>query len=267
MTMTLDIPTEKGTLHVEVTGTGTPVLLWHSLLCNHQMWRHQVPLLAARHQVINLDMRGHGQSSLYDFLYDYWDLSRDVVRVLDYLDIEQAAMIGLSMGGIAAYHLALDHPERLTGMVAISATADPDPLRVRWRNRILAEISLRLGTALFRPFIKPLMLGQTTLAQRPDVVSQFNEQFQAIRPQGIYHCVRALGQRDNLLPRLPHVEIPALILIGQEDQTLTIERGQAVADALPNAQFKVIPQVGHLCVLEQPDLMNPVILSFLESLD
>jgi pimeloyl-ACP methyl ester carboxylesterase len=264
--MNLDIPIASGTLHVEVTGTGSPILLWHSLLCNHQMWCKQVPILASHYQVINLDMRGHGQSSLYNFPYDYWELSRDVGRVLDYLNIEKVTTIGLSMGGMAAYHLALEQPERLTGIVAISATADPDPLLVRWRDRILAEVSLRVGTQLLKPLIDPLMLGQTTFARRPEVVAQWNQQFQSIRPQGIYHCVKALRQRDNLLPHLPQVEIPALIIIGEEDKTLSIERGQAVADALPNARFQVIPQAGHLCVLEQPELINRAILSFLGNL-
>ena len=264
--MKLDIPIAQETLHVEITGSGAPILLWHSLLCNHQMWCKQVPMLADHYQVINLDMRGHGQSSLFDFSYDYWELSRDVGRVLDHLDIEKVAMIGLSMGGIAAYHFALQQPERLTGMVAIAAAADPDPLWVRWRDRILAEAALRVGTQPLKPLITPLMLGKTTLAQRPEVIAQINQQFQTLRPRGIYQCVRALGKQENLLPKLPQVEIPALVMVGEEDRAVSVERVQAVAEVLPHAQLKVIPQAGHLCVLEQPELINPAILGFLQSL-
>lgn len=265
--MNLNIPVAGGTLHAQIQGTGTPILLWHSLLCHHQLWLNQVDVLASDYQVINLDMRGHGKSSLYNFPYDYWELSRDVGRVLDYLNLDKVIMMGLSMGGMAAYHVALDQPERLMGFIAISATADPDPWLARSRNRILAEVSLRIPPQTLTPLIDPLMLGQTTLAQRPEVVRQWHQQFATVRPQGIYHCVKALGRRENLLPHLPNVKIPALVMIGEEDKTLSIARGKVVAEALPHAQFQVIPQAGHLCVLEQPDLCNQAITRFLYRLE
>lgn len=264
--MHIDIPVQNKTLHAQIQGQGTPILLWHSLLCHHQMWQNQVDVLASNYQVINLDMRGHGQSSLYNFPYDYWELSRDVGRVLDYLNLEKVIMIGLSMGGISAYHVALDSPERLIGFAAISATADPDSRLTRWRNRLLAEVARKIPHEYLLPLIDPLMLGETTLTHRPKVVTQWHQQFHAVRPQGIYHCVKALGRRDNLLPRLSQVEIPALIMMAEEDKIFSPERGEAAARTLPHAQFQVIPQAGHLCVLERPDICNQVLLDFLNLL-
>jgi pimeloyl-ACP methyl ester carboxylesterase len=109
------------------------------------------------------------------------------------------------------------------------------------------------------------MLGKTPLAQRPEVVAKLDQQFQSPRPRGIYPCVKALGKQDNLLPQLPQVQIPTLVMVGEEDRAVSVERVRAVAEALPHAQLKVIPQAGHICVLEQPELINPAILSFLQS--
>lgn len=262
--MDIQVPVQGETLHVKVTGEGAPILLWHSLLCGGWMWTDQVPVLSQHYQVINLDMRGHGESSLFDFPYNYWELSRDVGRVLDRLNLSKVVMIGLSMGGMSAFHVAVDAPQRLAGIVAIAASADPDPLLARLGNRIVAEVVRRVGLDKIKPLIDRQMFGTTTLKQRPEVLAMWNEHFSNIRPEGFYRCIRAIGSRDNLFSSLKKVAgLPALILVGEEDKALEPKRAEIVSDILPGAQFQAIPQAGHLCALEQPDIVNAALLKFL----
>jgi 3-oxoadipate enol-lactonase len=112
---------QVGNLAVAVSdaGDGPPVLLLHGLACGKRMWFHQIRALRRRFHVIAYDLRGHGQTDAPQHAADYSaaHLARDLVGVLDALDIKQAAIVGFSLGGGPALALAASKPERVSRLV------------------------------------------------------------------------------------------------------------------------------------------------------
>ena len=98
-------------IHFEDLGSGPPVVLGHSFLCSGEMWSPQVPKLAERHRVINIDERGHGHSGKLSEPFDLYDMVDDVLAVLDHLGIKNAVWAGLSIGGMVALRAALAFPD------------------------------------------------------------------------------------------------------------------------------------------------------------
>ncbi|MGH7932390.1 MAG: alpha/beta fold hydrolase, partial [Candidatus Binataceae bacterium] len=110
-------------------GHGDPVILLHGGLANSNYWGLQVPALARRYEVIVVDSRGHGRSTRTDAPITYDLMSSDVLGLMDYLQIRQAAMVGWSDGAIIGLDLAIHHPDRLTGLFAFAANSDPSGVK------------------------------------------------------------------------------------------------------------------------------------------
>src|SRR5215470_3342100 len=106
-------------------GRGTPVILLHGGLANSNYWGRMVPELAARHQVIVMDSRGHGRSTRSSEPIGYDLMASDVLAVMDFLKIDKAAIVGWSDGAIIGLDIAINHPSRLTRLFAFAANSDP----------------------------------------------------------------------------------------------------------------------------------------------
>lgn len=106
-------------------GSGTPVVLCHSFLCSREMWAGQVPRLAAEYRVVNVDLRGHGESGLAREPFNLDDLVQDVLAVLDELEIPSPVWAGLSVGGMVALRAALHVPDRVRALILFDTDAGP----------------------------------------------------------------------------------------------------------------------------------------------
>ena len=113
------IEVDGAALAYDESGAGTPVVLLHAGIADRRMWREQVPALAARHRVVNLDLRGYGESDLPGTGFAHHD---DVVGLLDALRLDRAALVGCSFGGSVAIDTALAHPNRVSAL-ALFGTA------------------------------------------------------------------------------------------------------------------------------------------------
>jgi pimeloyl-ACP methyl ester carboxylesterase len=249
----------------EDIGAGPPVVLGHSFLCSGKMWREQVPVVADRFRVLNLDLRGHGRSSGVTRAFSLYDAVSDVVAVLDELGIEKAVWCGLSVGGMVALRAALTCPERVEGLILLDTDAGPEvPLRK------LRYYGMGLGARLLGidPFLTPiarLMFGSTTRKEDPTLVSEWKREFSTVHVPSMLRGLDALMRRDSLLPRLPHIGVPALVLVGAEDRSLPPALARRIHDLLPNSRLVEIPAAGHLSALEQPAPVNRAILDFLQT--
>ena len=248
----------------EDVGTGRPIVLGHSFLCSGKMWREQVPALAEQYRVLNLDLRGHGNSSEVSRPFSIYDAVSDVVTVLEEVGIEKAVWCGLSFGGWVAMRAALTCPERVEGLILIDTDAG-----VEHPYRKLRNYAMGLGARLFgmRPFLHPiarLMFGATTRRQNPALVSEWKGEFSRVHVPSLLLCLKAAMKRDSILQRLPEISVPALVVIGEEDRPLPPARSRQLHDLLPDSELVQIPGAGHLSALEQPAAVNEAILDFLE---
>ena len=230
------------------------------------MWEKQVPVLAESYRVVNIDYRGHGKSGTVETDFSLYDLVEDTTAILDELGIEQAIWAGLSTGGMSALRAALTVPERVRAIIVADASAAGEPFYPKFKYRALGLGARLVGLRPFVPAVAPIMFGQTTLQENRELVDEWVPAFVSLELPSILRFLEALVSRDSLLDRLSEMDIPALIMVGEEDRAQPVARAQEMVDGIPGSRLEIIPRAGHLSALEQPEAFNRALLDFLISL-
>ncbi len=247
-------------LHVRVQGTGEPLLLLHGFTGSIEAWgRELLDGLARAHQVIAVDLLGHGES---DFSpdpgrYGMEEMLRDLTQVLDATAVDKARWLGYSMGGRIAVAGAVLRPARVSALVLESASpglANENERRARRRaDEALAEGILRGGMEAFVDHWMglPLFATQGKLPSRTR--EENRERRLKNRPEALGACLRGLGTgaQPSFWESLPDITVPTLLLAGEEDVRFT-EVARRMAKAMPRAQLRLIPRAGHTIHLENP---------------
>lgn len=255
-----------GRLFVEEQGKGDPIVLWHSFLCDGGMWRYQVPALAERFRVINVDGPGHGRSMPIRRAFTLEECAEVGVEILDALDIERAHWAGLSWGAMTGMRIALAHPSRIRSLAILDSSAHPES-----RRKLPRYAALTLAARLFGPGIPllldrlgPIFFCKRTLEEKPALVRDLRDLVARMDADSVLRGVEAIiFQRRSIVDRLPEIRVPALVLVGAEDTATPPSKSRAIADGIRGARYLEIPNAGHLSALEQPELVNEALLSFL----
>jgi len=250
-------------LYYEETGSGSVILLGHSFFCSGEMWRHQLPALAEAHRVVNVDYRGHGRSSPVREDFDLYDLVDDSLALLDHLGIEQAIWAGLSIGGMTAMRAALTTPERVRALILLDTDAGAERSWTQFKYHPMGAGTRLVGLRPFLPAVVKGMFGPTTCREKPDLVEEWKARFAAADTESIRHYLHLLMRRDSVVSRLGEIEVPSLIVVGAEDRALPPSISKRIHAGLPDSTLVEIPHAGHLCTLEQPEVVTAAMLEFL----
>lgn len=248
----------------EDLGAGPAIVLGHSFLCSGEMWRQQVPRLAESRRVINIDFRGHGNSGAVRQPFTLYDLVNDVVAVLDHLEIDRAVWAGLSIGGMVALRAAIRAPERVSALILLDTDAGSEPKLAATKYRAMGWGAGLLGMRPFLPAVVPRMFGATTRRERPDLVGEWKEHFGAVDVPSMRYTLGALMGRDSILDRLPQIDVPTLVIVGEEDAALPQRCSNAIAAGIAQARYRSLPRCGHLSALEHPETVTEWMLDFLK---
>ncbi len=261
-----EIARHATTIHYEITGQGPSIVLLHSFLCDGTMWRYQVePLADAGWQVVNIDMRGHGRSGPALQPFSIYDLTDDVIAVLDDVGANTAVWCGLSIGGMMSVRAAVRQPDRVSALVLADSDGGAEETLVKAKYLAMDAVQRAVGPKPLFGAVDKLFLSPTTRRDRPDLVETLHARFEANDRPSISTGIRALIKRDDVLAQLASVNVPALVVVGSDDQALPPERSERLARALPDAELVTIGGAGHLSCLEHPEEFNAAVLRFLRS--
>lgn len=252
-------------IYFEDVGRGPPVVLGHSFLFSGTMWRKQVPALAERYRVLNVDFRGHGRSGEVQHAFSLYDAIADVVAVLDRAGVEKATWCGLSIGGMVAMRAALTCPQRVSALILMDTDAGAESAARKLKYTAMGLGVRLLGTGAFAAPVSRLMFGATTHRRNKELVRQFTSSLPALHVPSILHGLDALLRRDSVFERLRQIRVPALVLAGEEDRSLPPVLSRRIDAHLPDSRLVLIPDAGHISALEQPDTVNREVLGFLDS--
>lgn len=246
-------------LHVLDQGSGPPVVLLHSLTFHSAIWDAQAEALAADFRVVRVDLRGHGDTT--------WpapaeltleQMADDVLAVMDALDLPAAAVGGLSLGGMVALRVAIARPERVRGLALLStsgAVEDP-PLR-DFYHRVNAGSRGKPSDEPTVKMILSLMFSEAFRARAPEVVERWHDMLMdPPDPEGVYFAGEAVFWRGDALQGAESVEVPALVVLAEDDAAFPAEKGEALARALPQAELVRIADCGHMSSIERPDAVT-----------
>lgn len=253
-------------------GVGRPLVLLHAFPLSSAMWLDQREGLSARARVITPDQRGFGGSPLGpSSATDAPSLDAcadDLADLLDALGLGQVVLGGLSMGGYVAMAFLRRHPERVEALLLADtkASADAEPARAN-RLRIADALDTDPASSVLVDDVLPALLGEATTSGRPLVTGRVRGLLQAAPAPAAAWAQRAMAARPDSLDVLRGTDVPALVVVGEQDALSPVADAQAMAEALPQGRLVVLPEAGHLSSLETPDLFNAAVLELLDSLD
>jgi 3-oxoadipate enol-lactonase len=252
-------------LSVEVRGDGLPVLLVHGFPLDHAMWRHQLALLG-RCRRIAPDLRGFGASPAPDGGYSMARYADDLAAVLDALDVRQAVVCGLSMGGYVAFELVRRHAGRVKALILADTRAEADREEARRGRDELAELARREGAGAVAERLLPKMLAPATDETQPELVTEVREMMRRQAVPGIVGALAAMRDRPDSTATLKTIAVPTLVIVGAEDRLTPPDDAERMARTVPGARLVTIPGAGHLAPLEQPLATTRALSEFLGAL-
>jgi 3-oxoadipate enol-lactonase len=246
------------------SGQGAPLLLVHGFPLDHSMWDGQIAGLSARHRVIAPDLRGFGQSGASEGVVTMEQFAADLVALLDSLGIDEVVYCGLSMGGYIGLEFWRRHADLLRGLIFCDTRAVGDSPAAAANRSVVAANVLREGPQTVAEAMLPKLFGPVTFKQRPDVVEKIERVINGNSRQGIAAAALGMARRSDFSVDLPNIRCPTLLIVGENDAISPAAEMQAMANAIPGAELKIIPQAGHMSPLEQPAAVNAEIELFLE---
>jgi 3-oxoadipate enol-lactonase len=245
-------------------GTGEPVLFAHGLLWSTTLFRFQVEALRGEYRCIAFDFRGQGKSQVTETGYDMDTLARDAEQIIEKLGASPCHFVGLSMGGFIGMRLAARRPELLRSLSLLETSADTEPLLNRPRYAAMAAMSRLVGFGPFVPQVEKIMFGKSFLADpsREAMRRDLREQLLNNDRTGTARAVSGVIWRKGIEDLLPRIDVPTLVLSGEEDVAVTPARSRRTADAIRGSRFQTVPRAGHSSSLENPDAVNEALRAF-----
>jgi pimeloyl-ACP methyl ester carboxylesterase len=225
-----------------VFGQGQPVVFLHGGLANSQYWGMQVPAVARQYQVIVLDSRGHGRSTRDNRPYGYDLMADDVVGLLDFLKIQQAAVVGWSDGGILGLDLAIRHPGRISNVFAFAANTDP--------SGVVDGVE---KNPTFARFIERAGREYQALSATPGEYTAFVDAIS-----------RMWATQPNWsAQQLAAIRTPVLVTDGDHDEAIKRSHTEYIAATILGAGLLILPETSHFSFLQDPDQFTWHVLHFL----
>ena len=241
--------------------SGTPnspvIVLSNSLGSRYSMWDDLVPMLLPYFRVLQYDTRGHGESDKPDGPYTIDALGRDVIDLMDQLEIDKAYYCGLSMGGLIGQWLGIHHGERFYKM-ALSNTAAKIGERQSWLDRV--ELLQAQGMQAIAEATMEKWFSSRFKAESPKKYHHFREMFLSADVQGYCGGCHAVAGAD-FSSDIARVDVPALVIAGDEDPVTTVMQAQFLVAHIPDAQLLVI-NGRHLLSAERPQLYAEGLIDF-----
>lgn len=265
---TIELSNRLMTLAYDEAGSGLPVVLLHAFPFEHSMWSPQLgPIAAAGYRVIALDLPEFGDSTGGVEPLSI-DLAADVVaEFLDILEIPQAVVGGISMGGYVAMAFARRHPQRLAGLILADTRSSPDDDAAKSRRNELIQAIQASGPVAVAEALLPRLFSERTRKHNPEVIRRLREIVLRQRSNGLIAGLVALRDRPDAAPGLAAVAVPTLVLVGEHDGVTPPLMSVRIAGCIRASELVHIPDAGHLSNAENPGMFNSAVLTFLQKLN
>ncbi|MFP4088303.1 MAG: 3-oxoadipate enol-lactonase [Desulfobacteraceae bacterium] len=237
------------------------VVLSHSLSSSMIMWEPQLAVLEPRFQVLRYDMRGHGQSDAPEGAYTLEQLGEDVIGLLDALEVKTVHFVGLSIGGMIGQCLGLNHAHRLDRLVLCDTTAII-PVEARQLFVEREQAAREKGMAALVQGTLERWFTPSYLQENPPEVEMIRDQVLATPVAGYVGCSQAI-MGLNYLDRLSEIQLPTLIMVGEDDPGTPVSESEAIHERIPGSRLEVLPHAAHLSNIEQANAFNDHLMGFL----
>ena len=250
----------KDVLNYEESGRGSPLVLVHGFPFDHTIWQAQLDSLSNKARVIAPDLPGFGGSDALGgaepTIDQYADrLSEWVFRI----GLGRVTLVGHSMGGYVALAFARRYPESLAGLGLVCTRAAPDtPEQREGRYALVAQVWDR-GAQAVVDLMLPRLISPETREKRPDTEARLRELMLKQQPAGLVNALEAMAARPDAAPYLEKINVPTLVVTGQDDAIIPAAEADLMASLIPGARRETISGAAHMPMMERPEKLNDML--------
>lgn len=247
-----------------VLGEGSPVILLHPFPANHEFWLPVANALSTRYRLILPDLRGHGDSDIGEGPATMEKHAADIFRVMDDAEVGRAPLVGVSIGGYALFEFWREHRGRVAALGLCNTKAPADGPDARATRLHAANDVIERGTEPFFESMIPRLLGKSTRELRPDLVDGALRMMRKMSPEDVAQVQRGMAERPDSVDTLQTINVPTLLVTGQEDLLTGMNEAELMRQHIANSQMRVIPKAGHYSPWEQSEEVGKVLRQFLD---
>jgi pimeloyl-ACP methyl ester carboxylesterase len=249
-----------------VLGDGPPVVLLHPFPANHEFWLPVGDALSARYRLVIPDLRGHGDSEIGEGPATMEKHAADISRVMDDADVGRAPMVGVSIGGYVLCEFWRRHRGRVAALGLCNTKAAADSPEARAGRFQAADDVMERGTGQFIESMIPKLLGKSTRGSRPDLVDGAKRMMRKMSPEDVAQVQRGMAMRPDSVDTLKTINVPTLVLTGDEDGFTGPTEAEAMRQHITNSQLRVIAKAGHYAPWERAEEAGKVLRTFLDGI-
>ena len=251
-------------LYYEDTGGNGPAIVFsHGLLMDHEMFEPQLRALHDRYRCITWDERAHGQTAGDEIEpFSYYDSAADLAALLDHLSIDRAVLAGMSQGGYLSLRCALTHPSIVRALILIDTQAQVEDPEKTGGYRQMIDIWATQGL----PDEMAATIARIILGENWPGADGWKDKWRQWLPHNLEAAFQTLVERDDISDRVDRLDVPALVIHGEADTAITLERARDMAERLPDSEWVTVPDAGHAANLTHPEPVNAAIERFLKNL-
>jgi pimeloyl-ACP methyl ester carboxylesterase len=246
----------------DAVGAGVPIVFIHGFPHNRTLWAPQLGALLTRARCVAPDLRGFGESEVRG-PYSMQQYADDVAGMLDRLQIDRAVIAGLSMGGYVAFELWRRHSKRIRGLILADTRAGGDGDEAKAKRREMIALARSRGSEAIADAQLAGMVGKTSRERCPDRVEGVRAMMAAAPVEGIVGALEAMMERPDSTPTLATIDVPTLIIVGDEDVLTPPSEARAMQEQIAGSRLEVLAGAGHVSNVERPAAFNHVVSEFL----
>jgi 3-oxoadipate enol-lactonase len=244
-------------------GPGDPLVLLHAFPLNGRMFEAQMEAFSEGRRVVAPDYPGFGRSTRTPAQPDIRYYAQGIRGLLDRLGLERVVLGGVSMGGYVAFGCMRLFPERVSGLILADTRPDSDSEETRENRKNMARRVANEGVEVLIELQMRRLLARDTLEKNEEVVEEVRNMILESSPGGVVAALGAMRERPDSTPLLEEIEVPTLVIGGEEDGISSPEVMGAMAEKIPDSRHVTLPRAGHLSNLDAPEGFNAALKEFL----
>lgn len=225
-------------------GKGTPLVLVHGFPLDSSSWNELIPYLKDHFDLILPDLRGFGKSTTVEAPYTLSDIADDLAGLLDDLGVEKTALAGHSMGGYISLAFAKKYPQRVSGLGLIASQAAADAPEGKERRYKTAADVAEKGVGVVVDAMTPKLSADVRVQEFVRGVIERQSK------QAVIGALKAMAEREDAMPILSSFNFPLVLIHGDADQLIPIERAKEIKSANPSATLLELKGAGHMPMME-----------------
>ncbi len=252
---------ENNHIYFETSGKGKPILFIHGLGSSSQDWEYQIKFFSKSYKTISVDLRGHGKTGSIAGEYSIVKFSNDIAEILCNETEDTTIVVGISMGGMVAFQMAVDYPCLVDKLVIINSFVEM-PMDIKANRKALRMRKLIPKIIGMKAMGKIIAKKVFPYKHQGDLRKLMIKRWAQNNIEDYIKSVNAMAGW-TIKNQLNNINRPILI-IGSEFDYISSEEKRNYTQLIPNAKLKIIPDAHHAVTVEKPDELNKIIAEFLE---